>query len=92
MVWEPKFSISTRQNKKYSVITPSGNTVHFGSKKYGQFKDSTGLGTYSHKDHLDLDRRELYRRRARGIKDGTGRLAYRNRESPAYYSYNFLWN
>lgn len=87
----PKFSISTRQHKKYSVIAPSGKILHFGDKRYQQFKDSTGLGVYSHMDHLDLDRRELYRRRARGIKDGTGRLTYRNRESPNYYAYNFLW-
>ena len=38
-------------------------TVKFGHKKYEQYKDSTGLGTFSHLDHMDETRRDSYRKR-----------------------------
>ena len=85
-----KFSISTRKHKKYSVITPSGKVVHFGDKRYGQFKDKA-LGVYSNLDHSDTARRRSYRRRARGIKNKNGKAVFQDKESPAYYSYRFLW-
>lgn len=55
---KPKFSLSSRRHKKYSVITPNGNTVHFGDKRYEHYKDSTGIGAYSHMDHNDTTRRD----------------------------------
>ena len=85
-----KFSISTRKNKKYSVITPSGRVVHFGDKRYQHFKDKA-LGVYSNLDHNDKVRRRSYRRRARGIKNKNGKAVFLDKESPAYYSYRFLW-
>jgi len=85
-----KFSISTRKHKKYSVITPSGKVVHFGDKRYGHFKDKA-LGVYKDLDHNDTARRRSYRRRARGIRNKKGRAVYKDKESPAYYSYRFLW-
>jgi hypothetical protein len=85
-----KFSISTRKHKKYSVITPSGKVVHFGDKRYGHFKDKA-LGVYKDLDHNDTARRRSYRRRARGIKNRQGKAVYNDKESPAYYSYNYLW-
>jgi len=85
-----KFSISTRKNKKYSVITPKGKVVHFGDKRYGQFKD-TALGVYKDLDHNDRARRRSYRRRARGIRNKNGKAVFQDKESPAYYSYNYLW-
>jgi len=86
-----KFSISTRKNKKYSVITPSGRVVHFGSRTNFHYKDTTGLGAYSHLDHNDKVRRRSYRRRARGIRNKYGKAVFQDKESPAYYSYNYLW-
>ena len=85
-----KFSVSTRKNKKYSVITPSGRVVHFGDKRYGHFKDKA-LGVYKDLDHNDRARRRSYRRRARGIKNKYGKAVFQDKESPAYYSYRFLW-
>jgi hypothetical protein len=85
------FSVSTRKHKKYSVVTPKGKVVHFGSRTNFQYKDTTGLRAYSHLDHLDPVRKRNYRRRARGIRNRRGKAVYRDKESPAYYSYNFLW-
>lgn len=52
----PKFEVSNRYPYKYSVITPSGRKVHFGDKRYEHYKDTTGLGKYSHLNHNDNKR------------------------------------
>lgn len=56
--------------KKYTVFYRNKNNgkegkVSFGSttKKYAQFKDSTGLGLYSKQDHGDIERRVNYWKR-----------------------------
>jgi len=87
----PKFEKSTRKGKKYSVITPSGKKIHFGASGMEQYKDSTGLGLYSHLDHGDKERRKRYLARAKGIKDKNGNLTWNNKESPNYYSVKYLW-
>lgn len=86
----PTFFVSKRQYKKYGVITPKGNIVHFGDTRYQHFKDSA-LGKYSNLDHGDPKRRRNYRRRARGIKNKRGKLTYRDKESANYYAYHYLW-
>jgi hypothetical protein len=86
----PEFKKSTRKGKKYMVKTPSGKWVHFGSSENEQFKDSTGLGLYTNKNHNDTKRRK-YLARAKGIKNKKGELTYRDKESANYYSVNFLW-
>ena len=40
---------SKAKNKKYSVYVKGGKLIHFGDKRYGQYKDKIGL--YSHLDH-----------------------------------------
>ena len=87
----PKFEKSTRKGKKYSVIAPSGKKIHFGSIKMQQYRDSTGLGLYSHLDHNDKERRKRYLARAKGIKDKNGNLTWNNPESPNFYSVKYLW-
>ena len=89
----PEFKRSTRKTSKYMVKTPSGKWVHFGSALplMGQYKDSTGLGLYSHLDHNDKQRRKRYLARAKGIKDKNGNLTKDNPESANYYSIRFLW-
>jgi hypothetical protein len=87
----PEFKKSTRKGKKYMVKTPSGKWVHFGSSDMQQFKDSTGLGLYTHKNHNDTERRRKYLARAKGIKNKKGELTYRDKESANYYSIKFLW-
>lgn len=86
----PEFRKSTKKNKKYDVYH-DGKWIAFGDVFSEQFKDSTGLGLYSHMDHGDFKRREAYRKRASGIKNGKGELTYKDKNSPNYWSYHFLW-
>jgi hypothetical protein len=83
-----KFEKSRRKYKKYSAImknkrTGRFNRVDFGDKRYEQFRDSTGLGIYSHLNHNDPKRRSNYR--SRHFK--TAQRKY----SPSWFSYNYLW-
>ena len=71
---------STRKNKKFKVLTPNGNIIHFG---YSPMEDFT--------QHEDKKRRESYCARSAGIKDKSGRLTKNNKESANYYSRKFLW-
>ena len=87
----PKFEKSNIKGKKYSVITPSGKKIHFGSSEMQHYKDTTGLGAWSHKDHLDKERRKRYLARAKGIKNKNGKLTWKDPESANYYSIKYLW-
>lgn len=90
----PAFSKSTRANKKYMVMY-NGKKIHFGAivngKPMEQFKDSTGLGLYSKYDNGDKKRRASYRARHKAIKLKDGTLAYKNKNSPSYWSMKYLW-
>ena len=90
--WKPIFKKSTRKGKKYMVVSPNGKTIHFGASNMEQFKDSTGLGLYSHLDHKDLERRKRYLARAKGIKNKEGKLTWNDKNSANYYSIKYLWN
>lgn len=81
---------SVNKNKKYSTIY-NGKTINFGDSKMEQYKDSTGLGLYTSKDHLDPVRRKSYLARAKGIKNAKGELTWKMKSSPNYYSVRFLW-
>lgn len=85
-----RFEKSNRKNKKYKVYY-NGEWIHFGHAFSEQFRDSTGLGLYSHLNHYDKERRRLYRARASKIVDKNGRLTYKNPMSANYWAYNFLW-
>jgi len=74
---------STRKNKKYMVLTPNNEWVHFGDSRYQHFKDNTPLKLYKHLDHNDPERRRLYQLR----HAKTALKKY----SPSYYAYNYLW-
>lgn len=87
----PVFKKSTNKNKKYMVTTPNGKIIHFGARDMEQYKDTTGLGLYSHLNHNDKERRRLYLARAKGIKDKNGNLTWNNPESANYYSVKYLW-
>lgn len=83
------FKISTRENKKYMIKSPSGKIVHFGDTRYEQYRDK--IGHYKHLDHGDRVRRSNYLKRAMAIKDKNGNLTYKNPESANYYSVRYLW-
>ena len=71
--------LSTRKHKKF-VVSVNGRDVHFGHTSYQDFLD-----------HGDPERRRRYLARAKGIRDGRGRLTWQNPESPNYWSVHVLW-
>ena len=72
---------STRKGKRF-MIKYNDKWIHFGSYPF------TGEGTYI--DHgNDTIRKNWKARHSKIMKDG--KLAYKNRESPEYYSWNILW-
>ena len=84
-----KFQKSNTKGKKYDAIIKNKKTLRtvtlsFGDEKYQQYKDSTGLGLYSHKDHNDKMRRTLYRKRHEVFLKP-------DMYSPSYFSWRFLW-
>ena len=85
----PYFALSSRKNKKYMVISPKGEVIHFGDTRYQQFHDK--LGAYSHLDHNDKQRRDRYLKRAKGIKNKEGKLTWKDKESANYYAVKYLW-
>jgi hypothetical protein len=83
-----RFEKSKAKNKKYVAIlinkaTGREKRINFGDKRYQQYKDSTGLGLYSHLNHNDPKRRANYRKR-----HGANSLAP---YSANYFSYYYLW-
>ena len=89
---KPHFRKSGKKGKKYMVITPKGKLIHFGSSVAQHFKDSTGTGIWSKKDHGDPDRQRRYLARACGIKNGRGEQTWNDPESANYYSIHYLWS
>ena len=85
------FKKSTRPGKKYMVVV-NGKTIHFGSSSEQQYKDTTGLGLYTHLNHNDEKRRASYLARAKGIKDKNGNLTWKNKNSANYYAIRWLWS
>ena len=76
--------VSSAKNKKYSVyvkrIKEGIKLIHFGDKRYGQYKDM--IGNYSHLDHLDKKRRDnYYARHGKESRMGTAK----------YFSHKYLW-
>lgn len=70
---------SGRAGYKLYVVW-QGRTIHFGARGYSDYLM-----------HGDDRRRQNYRTRHRAILMGDGTPAYRNRDSPAYYSWHILW-
>jgi hypothetical protein len=83
------FQASKANHKKYAAIIQHKSTmrkriINFGDNRYQQYKDITGLGLYSSKDHLDTKRRDSYKtRHQKDIKDGFF--------SAGYFSMKYLW-
>ena len=86
-----QFEPSQRLHKKYNAIIQNRQTgrtvkIPFGDTRYEQYKDTTGLGLWSHKNHGDKARRKAYVDRHR--KDMIYGLDY---YTPGYFSMRFLW-
>ena len=86
----PVFRKSRAKGKKYAV-TYNNKTINFGDSNMQQYKDSTGLGLFSSKNHLDPVRRKSYLARAKGIKNKKGELTWKDKASANYYSVRYLW-
>jgi len=86
---------SSAKNKKYSVYVkgPTGKPkiVHFGDSRYAHYKDTTGVGAWTNKDHNDKERRKKYRARAGKIKDKEGKLTIKNKDTANWWAYHKLW-
>lgn len=81
--------------KKYAVrvVSPSGSarTVTFGDRRFQHYRDRTPLRAWTSLDHGDMERRESYRHRHRGILTKSGKPAHTVPFSPSWMSMRFLW-
>lgn len=75
-----RIDVSDRPTKKFVVTLASGARVHFGQN-----------GAEDYLDHRDPERRRRFLLRARGIRDGEGRLTRDRRSSPNFWSIRILW-
>ena len=87
---------SKRKGKKYEATISDGRTIHFGASNYQQYKDSTGVGKYSHKNHLDAKRRKRYFLRHSGVQFKKDAVKKEFKKSNGTYtakllSHLFLW-
>lgn len=74
--------VSSRKGKRFMITRPDGKLIHFGLYPF------TGEGAYI--DHGDDKIRKNWRARHKKIlKDG--KPAYKNPDSPEFYSWNLLW-
>ena len=82
------FEKSHLKDKKYNALLKNKKTgkirrIPFGCSSYEHFKDKTKTGLWSHKDHKDKKRRELYRIRHKGED--------KKKFSSGYFSMKYLW-
>lgn len=75
-------------NHKYTAII-GDKRVNFGDKRYQQYHDK--IGSYSHLDHNDKQRRANYRKRHTAITNKSGARATSVKYSPAWFSLKYLW-
>ena len=75
-----EFGPSRSKNKKYYIIYEN-KRINFGAKGMSDFTI-----------HKDKDRRDRYRARHGQIKLRDGRLAYKVKTSPAFWSWRLLWD
>jgi hypothetical protein len=74
------FGYSKVMGKKYFVIY-NGKKINFGASGYSDFTK-----------HKDPKRKARYRARHSKILNKEGKPAYKDKTSPAYWSWNLLWN
>ena len=86
---------STRKNKKYMAYVPEkARWLHFGQYGMAQYKDSTGVGLFTHIDHLDNKRRKRFFQRFAGLttKGESLKKEYeKNGITPLWLSMRYLW-
>ncbi len=88
----PKKYTAKIQNKK----NKSTRILHFGDRRYEQYKDRTNLGIYTQKNHGNKRRQENYYNRHSGIKHRKKAIHKEKIKSKGYYtpkllSHIYLW-
>jgi len=94
-------SPSNRKEKKYMATIKNNSTgktriLQFGASAYEQYKDSTGVGKYTKKNHGDRKRRRNYFMRHSGVPtkalaiEKEKRLSHGN-YTPKLLSHIYLW-
>ena len=82
-----KIERSTKREKKFSVRSPSGKLIHFAQKNFGDFE--LWIRTKGLKFALKKRHRYVTSHKAILLKDGTP--AWKNPESPEFYSIRATW-
>ncbi len=92
---------SSIPEKKYMAYVKDKKTketriIHFGASDYEQFKDSTGVGKYTRKNHGNPKRRHNYFTRHSGLSNKKAATIKEIRKSGGYYnpkifSHIYLW-
>ena len=92
--------VSNAKNKKYSVYVKGQNgkpkLIHFGDKRYQQFRDRTPLHLYSKKNHGERSRLRNYYSRHSGVKTRKAGIKKERRHAHGLYtpkllSHIYLW-
>ena len=71
------------KGKRFTITKPDGKKINFGAWPY------TGDGTFL--DHGDDKIKKAWKTRMKVIKNSSGKLAYKDKNSPLFYSWNILW-
>jgi hypothetical protein len=87
--------------KKYTAFVKNKKTkkvrkIHFGDRRYQQYKDRTKLGLYKHKNHGTRKRMQNYFSRHSGTKKRGVAIKKERRKSRGFYtpkilSHKYLW-
>jgi hypothetical protein len=87
--------------KKYTAFVKNKKTkkvrrIHFGDRRYQQYKDRTKLKLYKHKNHGTRKRMQNYFNRHSGTKKRGEAIKKEERRSNGYYnakilSHKYLW-
>ena len=87
--------------KKYTAFVKNKKTkkvrrIHFGDRRYQQYKDRTGVGLYSHKNHGTRKRMQNYFSRHSGTKKRGKAIKKEKEKEKGHYnakilSHKYLW-
>ena len=96
-----RFEKSKNKKKKYTayvknIKTKKTRKIHFGASDYEQYRDSTPLKLYKHKNHNSRKRMQNYFSRHSGTKKRGQAIQKEKKASKGYYnakilSHVYLW-
>ena len=87
--------------KKYTALVENKKTkkvrkIHFGDRRYPQYKDKATLKLYAKDNHLTKKRRDNYLNRHSGTKNRKKAIEKERKKSKGFYnakilSHEYLW-